>query len=260
MDCILIKANRADKRDVIFDCAFLISLSIPPQRTSAWRKALYGVPDSSTMFDPDGSLADSFLEGTPVYICFREETGSYGLSQLRTKTGCAPWLPFPDEMTTLIRLYLEKLHRGYMHYGLQTMRGTAVFPSSRLGNYSSSGWEDFETNGFKRINLDGARIFNARHSVADKLCETDLTPSTNPSVADSFAVVMGTSTQHLFGEATRAWSIGAYNKGEGGRARRIKKALVEYSNWIFKRTKKRKRRGGGPGAESRTEGAGRRRA
>lgn len=67
---------------------------------------------------------------------------------------------------------------------------------------------------------------------------------------------MGTSTQYLFGEVTRAWSIGAYNKGEAGRARRIQKALAEYSSWIFNKrirkksniTKKRKRgdRGAGP--------------
>lgn len=117
LDAIMIKSNRADQRDVIFDVAFLMSLSIPPQRTAAWREALYGVPESKTMFDPDGSLADSFLAGTPVYICWREETGSYGLSQLRTKTGCKPWLPFPHEMTSLVGLYLKKLHNGYRHYG-----------------------------------------------------------------------------------------------------------------------------------------------
>lgn len=235
-----IKIKARAHRDVIFDCAFLMSLSLPPQRTSAWREALYGVPDSAQMFDADGSLMDAFLEGTPVYICYREETGGYGLSQLRTKTGCAPWLSFPDEMTTLIQLYLQKLHAGYQELGVINTRGTPIFPSSRLRNFTPAGWEEFETKGFKRINLDGARIFNARHSVADELCKQNITPSTNATVADSFATVMGTSTQYLFGETTRSWSMGAYNKGEAGKIRRIRTAMSEYTSWVFK-TKKRKR-------------------
>lgn len=232
-------------RDVIFDCAFLMSLSIPPQRTSAWREALYGIPDSAQMFDADGSLMDAFLEGTPVYICYREETGGYGLSQLRTKTGSTPWLPFPNQMMTLIQLYLQKLHAGYQELGVTNTRGTAIFPSSRLRNFTPAGWDEFETKGFKRINLDGARIFNTRHSVADKLCNQNITPSTDAIVADSFAAVMGTSTQYLFGERTRPWSMGAYNKGEAGKSRRISIALSEYTSWVFKgkMTGKKRKRG-----------------
>lgn len=239
-----IKIKARAHRDVIFDCAFLMSLSIPPQRTSAWREALYGAPDSTHIFDSDGSLIDAFLEGTPVYICYRAETGGYGLSQLRTKTGCTPWLPFPDDMTPLIQLYLQKLHAGYQELGVTNTRGTAIFPSSRLRNFTPAGWDEFETKGFKRINLDGARIFNTRHSVADKLCNQNITPSTDAIVADSFATVMGTSTQYLFGESTRPWSMGAYNKGEAGKSRRISMALSEYTSWVFKRKmtgKKRKR-------------------
>ena len=134
--------------------------------------------------------------------------------------------------------YLTLLHAGYRECGYQKLEGTAIFPSSLGRCFSSSSFSGVQSNGFKRLNLEGATVFNSRHALADELTRLEIVPS-NPSqamLADSFAMGMNTSTAHLFGEKNvrelAHW--GAYNRhGEAGGLRRKAAAIERYTQMVF---------------------------
>lgn len=229
------KTRDQETRDLIFDMLFLVSESVLPQRTSPWVTATWDVP---VVFDEDMGIDTEELRKSPCFVCWREEFEQYGLCQLRTKTGISPWMPIPHEMTGLLRLYLTLLHAGYRECGYQKLEGTAIFPSSLGRCFSSSSFSGVQSNGFKRLNLEGATVFNSRHALADELTRLEIVPS-NPSqamLADSFAMGMNTSTAHLFGEKNvrelAHW--GAYNRhGEAGGLRRKAAAIERYTQMVF---------------------------
>ena len=120
----------------------------------------------------------------------REAASSWGLTQLVTKTGSCPWLPFPEELQGFIALYMNRLLSGYAQAGHQ-LHGAPIFPSSRGSEYSSQGFREFEIANFASLGLPGATTFNARHAVAEKLTLMGITPTGNSALADSFAAAMG---------------------------------------------------------------------
>ena len=244
-DTPLIMAKKSDfSRDIVFKCMFLMSSAMLPQRKSPWQTAIFGKPQSP--WTEQLKLDVKFLEETPVYVYYRDDLKQWGLTQLRTKDSARPWMAFPAEMDELIELYLGRLHAGYEAAGIPVQR-SPVFPNGHAKVYSNSGFNYFEADGFKKLKLQGATVFNARHAVTLHCLDLDITPtSNNSSLADSIAKGMGTDTKHMFGEhkMLRTWGKkGAYSAaGEADGARRAKAGISEYWTWVFpKKQNKRKR-------------------
>ena len=246
------KTRDQETRDLIFNCIFLISESVLPQRTSPWMTATYGVP--VLQFDDDDVIDTDQLKKFPCFITWRESEQLYGLCQLTTKTGISPWMPIPKQMTKFMELYLDLLHAGYRQCGIEVLQ-SAIFPSSLGHSFGSSQFSTIQRDGFERIGLKGATIFNARHAVADHLTALEIVPS-NPSqamLADSFAMAMNTGTKYLFGEKNvrelATW--GCYNRhGEAGGMRRKAKAIAKYAEIVFHRPRAAAKRSQRPSTAS----------
>lgn len=229
------KTRDPETRDLIFNCIFLISESVLPQRTTPWRTATYGVPE--LQFDDDEIIDTDQLKKFPCFITWRPSEQLYGLSQLTTKTGISPWMPIPEQMSKFIKLYLSLLHAGYEQCGIQVLQ-SAIFPSSLGQSLGNSQFSTIQRDGFEKLGLKGATVFNARHAVADHLTALEIVPS-NPSeamLADSFAMAMNTGTKYLFGEknARELGTWGCYNRnGEAGGMRRKAKAIKKYAEMVF---------------------------
>jgi hypothetical protein len=211
---------------------------------------MYGSPLSP--FTDEGKLDVEFLEDSPVYIAKKEIEQEWGFTQLRSKNGCQPWIPFPKQMYELIELYLECLHVTYEAMGIE-LEGSVVFPS-RLGTVRcDSAFTLFEKKGFKRIGLPHSTVMNHRHATTMKCIELGWYPSgQRPDLADSFAKAMGTTTRYMFGERQqRVCTLrGAYGHlAAAGGVLQMKPALREYTKWVFpeKKQKKRKRALGSDG-------------
>jgi hypothetical protein len=229
------KTRDPETRDLIFNCIFLISESVLPQRTTPWRTATYEVPE--LQFDDDEIIDTDQLKKFPCFIGWRESEQLYGLCQLTTKTGISPWMPIPEQMSKFMKLYLSLLHAGYEQCGIQVLQ-SAIFPSSLGRTFSTSQFSTIQRKGFEKMGLKGATVFNARHAVADHLTALEIVPS-NPSeamLADSFAMAMNTGTKYLFGEknARELSTWGCYNRnGEAGGMRRKAKAIKKYAEMVF---------------------------
>lgn len=238
---------------LVFKCMFLMSSAILPQRKTPWQTAMFGKPQSP--WTKKLEVKEKFVEKSPVYLYYHDIRKQWGLTQLRTKDSSRPWMPFPSEMNELISLYLGRLHAGYTSAGIR-VEGSTVFPSCFNKAYSNSGFTGFETGGFKKLQLQGATVMNARHAVALQCLDLGINPSSIKSdVADSIAAGMGTTTKHMFGEhfQGRAWGRGAYSEvGEADRIRRAQAGSAEYWSWVFpkrKDPKKRKRALGSDGLQ-----------
>ena len=154
-------------------------------------------------------------------------------------------MAFPKQIYELIELYFECLHVTYEAKGIE-VEGSAVFPSKFGTARSDSGFSVFEKQGFKQIGLPGSTLMNHRHAITKKCIELGWYPSgQRPDLADSFALAMGTTTKHMFGEILQRFCTltGAYSRAVGaGGVVRMKAALQEYTKWVFPEKKKTKRK------------------
>jgi len=222
-----------------FRCLFLISESVPPQRKAPWQHLTFvkappcPVKAGTDEVDPD------LLDESPAYLFYRESVGVYGITQLRTKVGTAPWLPLPQGIQRLVELYLELIGAGYAARG-RPSDVLALWPSqhgTQKTPRGDSGFNTFEKRGWKDIGLPGATVMNSRHALVAHLIQLGITPSSNDqgAMADSMCAAMNTSTKQMFGEKRhRDWGIGAYNLHcSAGGHRRAQAAVALYAQWVF---------------------------
>ena len=237
-----ITAGRHMDQLLTFKCLFLISESVPPQRMSPWRTLTFvTAPPCPVKAGTNNEVDADLLDESPAYLFYRESVGVYGITQLRTKVGTAPWLPLPQGIQRLVELYLGLLAAGYVARGQPSdMHGVALW-ASKIGTQKTprtvGGFHTFERMHWKQIGLPGASVMNSRHALAAHLIELGITPSSSDqgAMADSFCAAMNTSTKQVFGEKRhRDWGIGAYNLHcSAGGHRRAQAAVALYAQWVF---------------------------
>ena len=138
-----------------FKCLFLISESVPPQRKAPWQHLTFVTAPPCPVKVGTNEVDPDLLDESPAYLFYRKSVGVYGITQLRTKVGTAPWLPLPQGIQRLVELelYLGLLAAGYAACGRPSdMHGVALWPSqhgTQKTPRTDDGFRQFERRGWK---------------------------------------------------------------------------------------------------------------